>query len=260
LGLDTVLQSKIKVSEAIVLIKAAPVISAKNGETVCCAGLDVYGNWLRLYPVSFRVLEESKRFKRWDRVKFSWRPPSNDSRLESRYVNNQTLEIVGRVKRSERTNFLEKSVVYSLKREYEIGKSLALLKPEITDFKIQRKSESTILEHQRSIDIFHAQDDMFIPRPSVPVKTCPYEFKYRYRTEDGMREGTCQDWETEATFFNWRNLYGEQEALKLMQHKFGEEMPKQGVYFAMGTHSLYPETWLINGLIQLPKQDQQNLF
>lgn len=254
------MQSKTDISEAIVLIKAAPVISSKNGETVCCAGLDLYGNWLRLYPVSFRVLDESKRFKRWDKVKFSWRRPSNDTRLESRYVNNQSLEIVGRIKRSERTNFLEKSVVYSLRREFEQGKSLALLKPDIIDFKIQRKSEKTIREHQRGIDLFHAQDDMFIPRPSVPVKTCPYEFKYRYKTEDGLREGTCQDWETEATFFNWRNLYGEKKALEMMQAQFGENLPRKGLYFAMGTHSQYPETWLINGLIQLPQLDQKSLF
>ncbi len=248
------------IAEAIILIKAAPVIGKKNGETVCSAGIDIYGKWLRLYPVSFRVLEDGKRFKRWDRVKFDWRLPTNDSRIESRHVNNQTLEISGNMKSRERPAFLNKHIVTSLNKEFSEGRSLALLAPEILEFKITKKSVDKLGQQQRDIDLFHAQSDMFIPRPAVPVTACPFEFKYRYRTEDGEREGTCQDWETEATFFNWRNEYGEAKALTEMQIQFGERLPERGLFFAMGTHSLYPETWLINGLIQLKAPAQDTLF
>lgn len=247
-------------SEAFILIKAAPVIGDKHGETVCCAGVDIYGNWLRLYPVSFRVLDDSKRFRRWDKVKFNWRRPTNDARIESRHVNNQTLEICGSLNKSERTSFLSKHIVSSLTNERQEGRSLALLHPEILGFKISAKSDEKLKEQQHKIDLFHPQEDMFIPRPVVPVKACPFEFKYRYRTEDGDREGTCQDWETEATFFKWRKIYGETKALAEMQHQFGEVLPMRGLYFAMGTHSQYPDTWLINGLIQLPSSDQATLF
>ena len=247
-------------AEAFVLIKAAPVIGDKHGETVCSAGVDIYGNWLRLYPVSFRVLDDSKRFKRWDKVKFSWRKPTNDLRVESRHVNNQTLEICGSLKRGERRSFLNKHSVTSLIKERQEGRSLALLYPEILEFRVLRKSADKLMEQQRKIDLFHSQEDMFIPRPAIPVKACPFDFKYRYRTDDGEREGTCQDWETEATFFKWRNEYGEEKALVEMQRQFGEILPKRGLYFAMGTHSLYPETWLINGLIQLSHTDQATLF
>lgn len=247
-------------SEAVILIKAAPVIGGTHGETVCCAGLDLYGNWLRLYPVSFRVLEEGKRFRRWDRVSFEWRLPSSDTRIESRRVNNQTLEICGHVKRAERPALLNKHVVFSLNKEFEAGRSLALLKPEIKEFLLVRKSQGKLARQQREIDLFHAQADMFIPRPAVPKHACPYEFKYVYRTEDGERTGTCQDWETEATYFNWRNLYGEADALTRLEEQYGVLLPKKGLYFAMGTHSRYPETWLINGLIQYSPPAQDTLF
>lgn len=247
-------------AEVVILVKAAPVIGDKHGETVCSAGLDLYGNWIRLYPVSFRVLDEGKRFKRWDRVKFEWRKPTNDSRIESRHVNNQTLEISGHVKPRERARLIDKSVVNSLKREFDEGRSLALLKPEIEEFIINKKTSEDLEKQQREIDLFHAQDDMFIPRPAIPVKVCPYEFKYRYRTEDGKREGTCQDWETEATFFYWSKAYGENDALERMRVQFGEKLPSRGLYFAMGTHSLYPETWLINGLVQHTPPPQGTLF
>ena len=145
------------IAEAIILIKAAPVIGKKNGETVCSAGIDIYGKWLRLYPVSFRVLEDGKRFKRWDRVKFDWRLPTNDSRIESRHVNNQTLEISGNMKSRERPAFLNKHIVTSLNKEFSEGRSLALLAPEILEFKITKKSVDKLGQQQRDIDLFHAK-------------------------------------------------------------------------------------------------------
>ena len=247
-------------TEAIVLVKAAPVIGEKHGETVCCAGLDLHGKWLRMYPISFRVLDDGKRFKRWDKVKFHWRLPSDDHRIESRHVDNQSLEITGTMRKVDRARFLDRAIVTSLNAEYEAGRSLALLQPEIRDFRISRKGAEKLAAQQAKIDAFHAQDDMFIPRPIVPARACPYEFQYVYRTEDGDREGTCQDWETEATFFKWRNLHNEQWAIDEMRRMFGEELPERGLYFAMGTHSQYPKTWLINGLIQLQRSAQASLF
>lgn len=44
--------------EAIILVKAAPRRSEAFGETVCCAGIDRNDRWVRLYPVSFRHLDD----------------------------------------------------------------------------------------------------------------------------------------------------------------------------------------------------------
>jgi hypothetical protein len=35
-----------------------------------------------------------------------------------------------------------------------------------------------------------------------------------------------------------------------MNRVFGDEYPEKGMLLAMGTHSLYPDTWLINGVIR----------
>lgn len=213
-----------------------------------------------MYPVSFRVLEDGKKFKRWDRVKFKWRRPTEDQRTESRHVDSQSLEIVGRMPNREKAPFLDKLIVTSLNEQREKGLSLALLKPDVQSFRIEPKPQDELDAEQARIDEFHRQDDMFIPRPAVPQRACPYSFKYRYTIDDGLRDGTCQDWETEATFFNWRRQYGEQDALKRMQHQFGKVLPERGLYFAMGTHSRWPDTWLINGLIQLRQNDQATLL
>jgi hypothetical protein len=95
----------------------------------------------------------------------------------------------------------------------------------------------------------------------IPIAPCPFHFKYRYTTDDGDREGTCQDWETDATFYNLSHRYGQQKALEYMRHTFGEEYPAKGMALAlaMGTHSLYPDVWLINGVIRLDEIKQMSL-
>ncbi|MEG9883726.1 MAG: hypothetical protein V6Z86_03735 [Hyphomicrobiales bacterium] len=124
-------------TEAIVIIKAAPQVGQRHGETVCCAGIDLEGNWLRLYPISFRTLDDGQKFGRWDRIQFRWRLPNDDSRSESRRVDQDTLQIVGELKKSERERFLSSSIVTSLDAERNAGRSLAILKAEILEFKIE---------------------------------------------------------------------------------------------------------------------------
>ena len=45
-----------------------------------------------------------------------------------------------------------------------------------------------------------------------------------------------------------------------MHRVFGEEFPTKGMLLAMGTHSLYPDTWLINGVVRLDEVTQASLF
>jgi hypothetical protein len=253
--------SKSGESEAVILVKASPNIGAKHGETVCIAAIDLQGNWLRLYPVSFRQLEDEQKFGRWDRIKFKWRKPnaSSDSRPESRRVDQQSVEIVGLLREAERERFLAKSVVTSLKAEREKDKSLALLRPEIIDYFYEKISEEELNEQAAKFQLWRNQLDLF-SKKLVPFKPCPFSFKYKYRDADGDHVGTCQDWETEATFFNWAREYGEQAALNKMLEVFGKEYPEKGMVLAMGTHSRRPEQWLINGIIRLNRISQDSLF
>ena len=246
-------------AEVIVIIKAAPQISKRSGETVCCAGIDPYGNWLRLYPVSFRYLNNKRKFGRWDRIKFKWRKPKDDARTESRRVDQESIEIIGSLKKNQRENFLAKSLKTSLDNEYIEGRSLALIRPEIIEFVIKKKTEAEYSEEVLRFEALRLQSDLFT-KQVIPHKPCEYSFKYRYRIDDGVRFGTCQDWETERTFIKWMRLYGEAEAISKMQNVFGKEYPEKGMLLAMGTHSLYPDKWLINGVIRLNEAEQGSLL
>jgi hypothetical protein len=246
-------------TEAVVLIKAAPLVSRKRVETVCCAAIDLYGNWLRLYPVSFRHMDRDQKFGRWDRIRFEWRKPNDDKRIESRRVTQETIAICGKLPERERQRFLDRSIVTSLKREREQQRSLALLRAEIHGFEVERKSEDELAEEQARFDALQAQTDIFTKK-TAPYNVCPYNFRYRYTTDDGDRFGTCQDWEVEATFFKWSRAYGEKAAIAQMRQVFGVDYPRKGMLLAMGTHSRYPDQWLINGIIRLDRTDQPSLI
>jgi hypothetical protein len=247
-------------TEVVVIVKAAPQVGQRHGETVCCAGIDLYGNWLRLYPVAFRTLEEGQKFGRWDRVRFKWRMPTDDGRSESRRVDQDSITIEGVLKGSERQRFLAKSIVTGLNKERAAGHSFALLKPRVQGFLIEKKRQTDFDAEMKAFGTLHAQANLFNTKSMIPYQPCPYVFKYQYETDDGKREGTCQDWEMEAAFFNWERRYGEDRALAEIRRVFGEDYPSKGMLLAMGTHSLHPDTWLINGVVRLDEIEQGSLF
>ena len=248
---------------AVVLVKAAPRRSLTFGETVCCAGLDMEGRWVRLYPVSFRQLEDAQRFKRWDIIKYRWSRPkaSKDRREESRRVDPQSVDIQKSLRSSERNPLVNRSTVTSLKREGEEGRSLALLKCEVLDFWADRRTDDDLRKSEEALSALRSQRDMFLPPALIPMRTCPYSFHYRYRDDDGEHVGTCQDWETEQTFFaRLRDQANEAAALDWMLTKFGQEYPQKGMALAMGTHRYRLDQWLINGVVRVDPEPQLSLI
>lgn len=249
--------------EAFILVKAAPRASETFGETVCCAGIDRNENWVRLYPVSFRQLSDYQKFKRWDHIRYRWSRPkaTKDTRSESRRVDPHSIEILGTMRPIDRNRLMARIAVTSLVREREAKRSLALLKPEILDFRYERREQDEIAKRDQALQLLRAQPDMFAPPALIPSRTSPYAFKYRYRDDDGVHDGTCQDWETEQTFLMRRqDQASEQAALDWMVRKFGEEYPRKGMGLAMGTHRYRLDQWLINGIIRVDDDPQFNLL
>lgn len=242
--------------DVVVLIKAAPEIGRKHGETVCVAGIDSYGKWHRLYPVPFRDLDPHQKFKRWDRIRVRWRKPFDDNRIESKRIDPQSLRIVSEVKGHERHELAARAVVQSLEIEKEQGRSLALIRPQNTRFVIKRQSEIEFQKAVRRRSEIIRQTDMFAQN-MLHKKPPPFSFFYEFDHANSRRRHLCIDWETEQTFFNWRRKYGEEKTLSLMQDRWGDEMPSRGLLFAMGTHRVKMfNSWLLSGILQSqePKQ------
>ena len=67
----------------LVTVKTYPTLSTKYGETVCTAGIREDGTWVRIYPVPFRRLHETERYKKYDWIECQLRPSSQDHRPDS---------------------------------------------------------------------------------------------------------------------------------------------------------------------------------
>lgn len=248
------------VTRAVVIIKAAPDIGRKHGETVCVAGIDYDGRWHRLYPVPYKDLEADQKFGRWDVIEFEWTKPSDDDRVESKRIFSQTLKVVGKVAPRERHAFARRALVDDFESLTDEGRSFALIRPINPKFGIRPLNDAEIQKARTRRAFVHDQLDMF-GKTEMEREPPPYEFFFTFEFNGKSRRYSCIDWETEATFFNWRRRYGEKEALRLMKEKFGEEYPEKGVAFAMGTHRVRMfNRWLLSGVLRLDVDDQLTLF
>jgi len=115
--------------EAIIVVKAAPQLSTRHGETVCTAGISRDRQWVRLFPIAFRTLQEAQQFQRWDVVRYVWQLPRDDRRSESRRVRHHTLSVVGSFPKDQRFGLVTPMVKESLEEEFAAGRSLADLLP-----------------------------------------------------------------------------------------------------------------------------------
>lgn len=247
-------------TQAAVIIKAAPNVGEKHGETVCVACVDYEGNWHRLYPVPFKDLRADQRFGRWDTIRFRWRLPSDDDRPESKRIDPQTLQVTGSVPKRERHGFARRALVGSLADLDAMGKTFGLIRPLKPKFFIERRSEQAITKVQRRIDRHISQADFF-SEPIIPSEAIPFEFGYKFEFDGRTRRHVCIDWETEYTFRKWRDKYGEKSALDRMKLRFGVEYPERGIAFAMGTHrvKIY-RGWLLSAILRVDETDQSSLL
>lgn len=248
--------------EATILVKALPQLTESHGETVCVAALDDERRWYRFYPVAFRQLDDAQKFGRWNRVRLTGRlvAANKDSRSESRNIDQLSIRLLGKMSSERRSAFIEPAIVDSTKRERAEGRSLALIRPNEPNFFYRRRSSDEIAKRQAQYARLLASPDMFAAKEIVPLSPAPFEFGYRYRDSDGAHECLCHDWEVEQTFLNWRRGFNENETLSRVVETFGERYPREGMVLAMGTHSRYPDVWMIIGVIRMASVTQPSLL
>jgi hypothetical protein len=241
----------------IVLVKALPHAGRKHGETVCCAGITERGEWRRQFPIHFRRLSE--KFARWDLIEYEYREPRGDKRSESRRVQEDTIKVVGKLALKDRANLLNPLVVASTAVAAKRGQSLALIRPQKVRFDATKKTEKQLAKERRAY-AEAARQGSFFDKELSELKPCPYAFIFEYQDEEGKSHtSTCDDWETAAMYRNFEKKYGEAETLRLMKKTFEKDFPAKGMAFAMGTHSKYPEVWLLVGIVRLEPAKQLSM-
>ena len=267
----------------LILCKTYPSPSARHCETSCVAGIDEFGQLVRLFPVPFRLINDDQKFKKWQWVKMRVAKATADHRPESHKVFVDTIEIDGapigaQNSWRERRQILDGLKVHdsfaSLEWSRKVnGSTLGLLRPkrllalEITE----SGSPDWTPEEIDKLTQDQRQGGFFDQAPALSragLRKIPYDFHYRYECEvEGKAveyRHKIVDWEAGALFWRCQRAYrGNWEP------KFREQLETRfanlDLMFLMGTIHRFPDRWLIVSLIYPPKRptastDQGSLF
>ena len=183
-----------KKERILVTVKTYPTLSTKYGETVCTAGVREDGTWVRIYPVPFRRLSESERYRKFDRIECQLVRRNVDLRPESfSPVDPSELTPVGHIDTSDKWSerrrvLLQTAKVYDqLDQLIEGAKcntvSLAVFKPtKVTDFNWENEDREWSQERLDKMRALHNQLDLFEDNSWRQmfrlIPKLPYNFSY----------------------------------------------------------------------------------
>jgi hypothetical protein len=249
--------------KVLIVVKTYPQPAWRGIEVSCTQGVTEQGDWVRLFPVPFRLLEGRQQFKRYQWVEVEATKAKKDPRPESYHIDPDSIKILSEPVPTTNKWEARKELLYpllspsveSLEDTRKVnGASLGFVRPRVVEeFVIQPAAPDWTKEQKAKL----AQQDFFYKRPSRLLEKVPFDFKYRFRCDDPRCKHShimkVNDWEVYQAYRNWRRKYGGdwEEKFRL---RFGMEMiEKLDTHFFVGTLSRHPHRWTITGLFYPPR-------
>ncbi|MBE0657593.1 MAG: hypothetical protein IH602_07870 [Bryobacteraceae bacterium] len=259
---------------ALIVVKTYPVPSESGIESSCTAAITDSGEWLRLYPVPWRLLANDQRFRKYQWVEVDVTKAPSDPRPESHHLVRDGIRILSNPLPNSRHWQAKKDVVYPLsspslcwlsrQRDANFHPTLGLFRPsEIRRLRFYPEADPDWSESQR---LMLRQTHLFVEPPREELQKIPYKFVYEFRCDDDDCRGhnlMCTDWEMLESYREWTVRYGDrwQEKFRL---RYEEEMiRKNDTHFFVGTVASHPHSWIIIGLFyptKDPAEGQGRLF
>ena len=153
----------------------------------------------------------------------------------------------------------------------QIGTSLAVFKPQrIVDFVWEESSREWNKQKLDAVYANQAQQSLFDVEETKRIfkvaKKLPYEFSYKFISEDGKeRKLMIEDWELGMLYWNCLAAANgnEQVACEKVKQKYFTEWCKKDIYFFLGTtkkfHNVGTNPFIIIGTFYPPKNPQLTL-
>lgn len=249
--------------QVLVTVKAYPQVGRRTGESVCVAGIRTDGGrreWVRLFPVPFRDLEQDVQFTKYQYVTARAVRAKGDRRPESWTPDADSLVLGEQLPAGEkgwtrRRAVIEPVLIDSMcelqRRRKADGTSLGAFRPsEVEDVLVRHATPWDDVKRAQA-----AQTNVFNP-DKRPLMQTPYEFSYSYRCADSACNGhkqTIIDWEIGQAWRQFR--HPEPDRIEAIRHKWLEELcgtDRDPVFFAGNMHQ-QPGSFLILGVFWPPK-------
>lgn len=256
--------SQWETAEVLVTVKAAPQPSAAYGDTVCVAGIrmrDGGPEWVRLYPIPFRSMEEYLQFRKYDLMTVKVKPASKDPRSESYTPDRSTITTVKHLDTWKRRHPYVAPLsadwtmcgILRAQREHHPYPSLAVVTPrEIVGLKITRHLGWSRQQSEK-LRVNLGQEDIFGSSPKVRLLEPPrFEAKYAYYCGEPSCRGHNQgllDWELVAFERRLRDR-PDQEVANEIQKRFLTQMcsKDRGPLFFVGNQLKHPLAYSVLGI------------
>ena len=248
----------------LVAVKTYPNPSARHEETVCTAAVTESGQWVRIYPVTYRYLPPGQQYKKWQWMEIGLAPRGyqNDPRAESREPDVSSIRLLGEPLSTShawqhRRAIIDKMPHHTLSelmQQWESNRtSLGIIRPEeVLDLEVTQGEEKWAPKHEAMM----AQPFLFGERKTL--HRIPFYFHYVFRCSDEKEPHRLmlEDWELGALFLRERESKGENAAVQSVRQKFLDDLcgPDKDTRFFVGTrHPL--NQWLVIGVFYPPKTD-----
>ena len=229
----------------------------------CTAGVRSTGEWIRLFPVPYRLLSADQQFRKYQEVDVEIIKAVNDQRPESfRLQDPNAIEIIRDVPsagdwaaRWARVSHLDSCCMCCLRKRLAESDSptLGFFEP----FQIDRLEIAPGTPNWTDAELAKLRQlSLSGDVPPNELEKIPFKFKYHYRCPHSDCNGhaqSCTDWEMAQAFRSWRRKYqGDWESK--FREKFEEEMIHRfRTRFFVGTVHNHPNSWLIVGLWYPPR-------
>jgi hypothetical protein len=253
--------------KVLVVARTYPVPSDLGIESSCTAGITDTGDWLRIFPVPWRLLPQDQRFRKYQWVSLPVTKTKDDSRLESYHLRPDGISIISTPLTTENAWSARKKIVLPLlshclcclskKRDADMYPTLGIIRPEsITRLRISPADTPNWTEAQL---LMLRQQHFFAEAPKEELQKIPLVFRYEFRCpEDTCRGHTlmCTDWEIGQSYRRWKSDYGSGWEEKFRQKYETEMIHKNDTYFYVGTVASHPHRWIIIGLFYPPRENE----
>jgi hypothetical protein len=253
----------------LITVRTYPVPSAKSIEASCTGGITGDGQWMRLFPVPYRLIDEEKRFKKWQWIEVS-ATKASDPRPESFRINADSITVGETIDTKDgwqvRRKLMEPLRRPSMcqiqqERDEHSAPTLGFFRP----FQIKRlliepaeqpKWTDTQLAALKRYDLFQKPPDQILEK-------IPFDFRYEFRCGDVDCKGhsmICTDWEMCQSYRSWRREYGSTWEKQFRQRYETDMLQKNDTHFFVGTLHQHPTRWIVVGLFYPPKPKAQGLL
>ena len=231
-------------TRVLVTVKTAPLLSTKYTETICTAGITENGEWIRLYPIPFRLMDAAQRFRKYQWIEVALEKDSRDPRPESHKLCGTITPLDWLDTKNhwkERKNVVLQNVYTNLTqlvseaRDTSISTSLAVFKPaRIIRFEINRADNKQ--DYMARKKALTEQTDN--KTASQLAEHIPFTFHYTFADKNG-RYSRLQilDWEIYQLCRKLIRLHGRRKAVleKHLHRKYFDEFKQKDIHFFLGT-------------------------